>query len=227
MGLDLVEFTMDIEEAFGVTFSQDDAESIRTPRQLIDYLYAQVRQSDSKVCLTQRAFHRLRKAAQQELGAARSAVRPTTLWVSIVPTENRQAHWNRLHASMKVKPWPTLHRTRETVAAIGIVSFTVAAAMQLAVPTLNFLWSILASVASGTLMFYATQHRRIRFSPEAATVGRTAEFLATFAPQTLKQPDQGWTRDQIRSVVHRIIKERFNVGDFTDDSRFVEDMGLD
>ncbi len=40
MGLDMVEFVMGVEEAFGIFILDADAEHIRTPGQLVDYVEA-------------------------------------------------------------------------------------------------------------------------------------------------------------------------------------------
>lgn len=40
MGLDAVEIVMRVEEEFEISISDEDAATIRTPRQLIDYLIA-------------------------------------------------------------------------------------------------------------------------------------------------------------------------------------------
>jgi len=49
MGLDIVEFVMDVEESFGISIPDDVAERFTTPRKLIDYILDRVpRSSESR-----------------------------------------------------------------------------------------------------------------------------------------------------------------------------------
>ena len=60
-----------------------------------------------------------------------------------------------------------------------------------------------------------------------ATVGSTAEFLALHADADLRPPEAGWTREQIRNVVHTLLREMFGIETVDDDGSFVDDLGLD
>jgi hypothetical protein len=58
MGLDGVELVMSIEEGFGVTITDAEAEACAaTPAAVIDLVYGKLRASDQRVCVSQRGFH--------------------------------------------------------------------------------------------------------------------------------------------------------------------------
>jgi hypothetical protein len=55
MGLDGVELVMSIEEGFGVTIADAEAEACVTPAAVIDLVFGKLRASDERVCISQRA----------------------------------------------------------------------------------------------------------------------------------------------------------------------------
>ena len=61
MGLDGVELVMAIEEGFGVTIADAEAEGCVTPAAMIDLVFHKLRASDERVCVSQRAFHLVRR----------------------------------------------------------------------------------------------------------------------------------------------------------------------
>lgn len=108
MGLDMVEFVMGVEEAFGIFISDADAEHLRTPGDLVDYIEARVRAGPARGCLEQRAFYRVRRAAMQVLGQPRSAVTPTTRWGALLHPRRHRRQWQLLGDVVGVRPWPSL-----------------------------------------------------------------------------------------------------------------------
>ena len=78
MGLDIVEYVMNVEEAFGVMIPDADAERIRTVRMLVDYLHDRAFVPAPGACLTQRAFYHLRRAVDGRAGLPVRRLRPGT-----------------------------------------------------------------------------------------------------------------------------------------------------
>jgi len=69
------------------------------------------------------------------------------------------------------------------------------------------LLSTVAGFSSLTLLLIATRPLRIHFPPATATVGGTVEFLVTYTPAAIKGAGGEWTREQVREVIHRLIRE--------------------
>jgi hypothetical protein len=187
MGLDLVEFTMEIEEAFDFRFPDEDTLGITTPRRLIDYLGQHLPAATDPVCLSQRAFYRLRQALATRLRSPRNAFRPGTPLLPIIPAASRNEIWD------------------EVCTQVGAASASG--------------WPRLAE--PGWFDFF----RRAR----AGTLREAALFLVARFPHVLKGDDAGWTRTQIAEVVHPLICNRFGLrrNQYTEDSRWREDMGID
>ena len=78
MGLDSVELIMGWEEAFGIPLSDDEAFVLRTPRQVIDLIARKLGavERPQQVCLSQRAFHRLRASTIGVAAVNRRSFRP-------------------------------------------------------------------------------------------------------------------------------------------------------
>ena len=106
MGLDIVEFVMAVEVAFGVDIENADAERLRTPRDVITHLRGRLPAAESNSCLTQQAFHRTRRALITRFGRRRYALRPATALAGVVPAAGRSDHWRALRDDLGVETWP-------------------------------------------------------------------------------------------------------------------------
>jgi acyl carrier protein len=107
MGLDLVEFVMAVEEAFGIAIPDEDAQELLTPGDLVRYLERRLGQGEGS-CLEQRAFYSLRRAGMSVLRQPRGSFRPDTRWDAILPSKRRRRAWQLLHHATGVVPWPRL-----------------------------------------------------------------------------------------------------------------------
>jgi hypothetical protein len=109
MGLDSVELVIRMEQEFGIEIPDSDAEKIVSPRTLADYVSAHITLSPTPVCLTRRAFYRIRSALQQQ-GFARGELRPSTSFGDLYPEHVREDRWKELGTRVAGRRWPTLHR---------------------------------------------------------------------------------------------------------------------
>lgn len=78
MGLDSVEIVIGWEQSFGISIPDGEAMRLSTTRQAVDLIAAKLGAGteSGRACLTQRAFHRLRRAVTVGLGVSRHRVRP-------------------------------------------------------------------------------------------------------------------------------------------------------
>lgn len=107
MGLDGVEFIIAIEEAFGLDIPNDVAATLRTPRDVVDYLASRLPVVLEGPCLSQRAFYRLRNALEDS--AAResdSPISPDSELDRLVPRAERGDAWHRLGAQLGAASFP-------------------------------------------------------------------------------------------------------------------------
>ena len=112
MGLDLVEFVMAVEDAFGLAIPDVDAERLTTPGRLIEYLVARLPPGapEAGACLSQRAFYMLRRATCARLGADRRVVRADTPLAAFFAGAAGERAWQDVQIELGAAHWPRLGR---------------------------------------------------------------------------------------------------------------------
>jgi len=220
MGLDGVELIMAVEEKFDVAIPDEDAVKLTTPRLLMTYVERQLSIRKSSECLSQRAFHRLRRAAVWTLGVERHQFSINSRLEDLVPKKDRRRLWTSYGAAVEFDRWPELTRSPETVAVIMSLSIF---------PLFLMSWIGIGSAlsAAGVLAlsgFLATKPFAVRIPESAATV---ADLVRLTIARRAVQPSEGWSPESIRLTVRQIIIEQLGIRpDFSDDARFVEDLGV-
>ena len=107
--MDLVEFVMSVEDAFGISIADEHAEALVTPGLLVDHITARVASDVDAPCLSQRAFYAIRRATVDALGVSHSTVRPTTRWPELVGAGRRSRRaWQVIGAALQGVSWPGL-----------------------------------------------------------------------------------------------------------------------
>ena len=118
MGLDLVELTMALEDAFEVPIPNDVARTLLTPGMVVDYLVTQLNPATNPKCLEQRAFFELRRALVAVTGRRRNEISPQTRWVDIL-SESRWSKWRQIREHLGPKEWPSLQPAHFGKATVG------------------------------------------------------------------------------------------------------------
>ncbi len=106
MGLDIVEFVMEVEEAFGVAIPDRVAERLATPRHVAEHIHEKLPKNRESRCLSQRAFYVIRRALEHRLGLPRSRFRPGTELLSVLPAQSADRVWAEVGESLHCAPWP-------------------------------------------------------------------------------------------------------------------------
>jgi acyl carrier protein len=241
MGLDTVELVMAFEETFGVEIPDDAAETMLTVRDVIDYMYARVKESEWReakegkaACLTQHTFYRVRKAAISELGVDRDKIRPMARWDELIPRSSRREAWKHFQRALATSSLPPLEKPLQIrrMITLVVVGSSIAAGLGTAISTSSLLWGIsvafIAAALSNSLMERATASQAVTFGANAETAGSVAELLARCETASAAPPSGGWTRDEVRRLVRKIVVDHLGVEDtFSDDARFIDDLGVD
>jgi acyl carrier protein len=114
MSLDIVELIVEIEDKFGVTIPDRDAERIRTVGNLYQYLLGcrnvARRFPGPEVCPSSATFYRARRALCAQLGLARRSVTPSSVLAELIPEDQRRSHWQQLRAALRPFNLPGLQR---------------------------------------------------------------------------------------------------------------------
>ena len=129
MGLDAVEFVMEVEDHFGVTLSDDDAFNFYTMGQLHDFLLEKCEGRRRAGCPTQSAFYPLRRALIDEFQLERRSLHPKTEVLPLLGKWRRHYKWRHLEKKLELSLPSLMNRTDAGVrlgAAIAVfTSFTI------------------------------------------------------------------------------------------------------
>ena len=221
MGLELVELVLAVEESFGIDIPDEDAQRLGTPNQLVEYLVSRLDVAGGSLCLSQRAFYRVRRgleaeglAARRELGA-RSPLEP------LFPRQDRKRKWpafgRRLGLSLPDLRRPVLLGAAGAVVVLG--------ATALAFSEGGRLGAIVALPASAWFFLAATRWAKVRLPFER--VDQLVEHLTTRHAQALLEPGESWNEEQIRATTFALTREQLGLRDFDPDGDFVRDLKLD
>src|SRR5687768_10620322 len=98
MGMDGVEIVMAVEDAFDIRIEDAEAETLVTPRQLIELIQAKVTNVETSVCLSHRAFNWLRRHLMQQWNIPRNRITPGTKLATLIPPPKRKSFLEKLAA---------------------------------------------------------------------------------------------------------------------------------
>lgn len=183
MGLDTVELVMRVEETFGIAIPDEVASRLVTPDDMADFIMTRLELTDEPLpCLTQKAFHALRRGFTRTLRVPRRSFRPDALLMELLPDDLPDEAWERVGRDVGLKGWPSLFRP------VWLRSF---------VPH------------------------------DCRSVRDLIDHVLAHDHAGVKGGERRWTRAQVRDVLWRVIADDTGVKDFTGESRFVDDMGLD
>ena len=234
MGLDSVELVMAVEERFGISISDEEAQQIRTVGDMHQCVLSKIAVADKSSCLTQKAFHLLRRTARQLFHVPRDEFSPDTQLNAIIPRRSRRENWRKFQSAVGATNWPKL-----AVSWLGAVAVI---ALVFGVPWLVFVcgtdvlkWSGLVSgtIAAVSLLFgikaakLAASSFETEFRGATSTVRDLTYAVVAQNPQLFGTERPTWTADETWGVLASVIKEQTGASQFTKDSRFVDDLKLD
>ena len=237
MGLDGVELVMSLEEAFGIQITDEEATNCRTPRMVIDVIFSKLKTADEHVCRSQRAFYTIRRVLIQTFGLERKSITPDMQLRGWLPRSREKEAWEQIRAILSSHHLPgpvrPLRMTRVlTATTLAIFSVTIGATIRLSWGAgstlkdeilqggvLGFFTAGVFGIVAGLLtrpfrVYIPAQFKSIRdLIPRGMAFDRVTE----------------WTREEVAAVVKRLMMEQLGLdeSEFTEDSRFVQDLHMD
>ena len=209
---------MSIEEGFGVTIADAEAEACITPAAVIDLVFGKLRASDERVCVSQRAFYLLRKGLARTLGISRRKVDLTADIRSFVAGRPDREVWDDLKTAVQARSWPALARPTWLTASMWVLSLGTFCAL-----IAQFHWAV--AVACTVLVAYlAARLTRPFRSRIPARYSRLRELV----PFAVTSDAISWTRDQVATLVRRLVIEQLGLreGQYREDAHFMKDLGM-
>lgn len=105
MGLDSVELVMSWENAFGVEMTPAESQFVATPRDATTLFAVKLGARAGGPCLSQRVFHRLRRALVDVMGVKREQVRRRT-WIRDLVSRAERGRWVAVQAACGIPKLP-------------------------------------------------------------------------------------------------------------------------
>lgn len=234
MGLDGVELIMAVEEKFGISISDEEAQEVLTVGDMKRLVRAKLDITDSAGCLTQRAFHLIRKNAITEFGLPRRTLRPDSRLDDVIPRINRRQTWQRFQLALGVAEFPELVRPYGVTVILTGLSLSILVAMTWygALHTARFGSALVAGLVAAAVVGWVsarfTAPLKTHFRDGYDKVRDLAQFLVARHPQVLGKPrTTKWTEEEISCLLRDVIMEQLRVSKFDDNSRFVADLHVD
>ena len=228
MGLDSVELVMALEEAFGVSIANEEAEALTTPRAVIDLLFTKLQQTDARTCQTQRAFYLLRRGVMTQFGRPRDQVTLDLPIRSLMSPRAERLAWPALGRAVSARTWPALDRPAWMVRALhhaGLLLFLLALAAA---------WrrglGVMAALLSGGLAFLLFEGVAFGLTRRfVAYIPASYRTLRDLVPAVLSSDHIAWTREQVAARVKQVVLEQLGLkeSEYREDAEFVRDFGVD
>jgi acyl carrier protein len=236
MGLDGVEVVIAIEEAFDISITDEEASEVRTVGELKSLILRRLAIKETSVCWNQRAFHRLRRSAQELFGVERRRFRPELALEEIVPADERKVHWQQLHDSVGALAWPKLVWPRPLYLAVTWSISIFYVALVVGGAAMGGIWLALLSAAFGALVWVGL-HSALRwvlksfetsFPKHCQTVANLVPYVAASDPELSQHKAGKFTEPEVSALLTKILCEQLGIkaSDFTDNSELVRDLGM-
>lgn len=235
MGLDSVELVIAFEEAFGIAIEDSDAATMFTPCDVIDYIERRRGTGTKRLCLTRRAFYRVRER-MMEIGIERSAIRLGTPLAPLFPESTRRELWMRARGPISVHQWPDLIRPetlRNTIAVLSLfVAVTVFVSSFHAASSRGILDSFLLaalSAAGASLLLLRITRSQCRHFPGITIVRDLTIRVTVGGAASLLWKDEEFTRATIAATVRKIVIEQLGIeeADYAEKKHFIRDFGME
>jgi hypothetical protein len=219
MGLDGVELVMSIEEGFGVSIDDAEAEKCFTPAAMIDLVYGKLRACDERICVSQRAFYLLRRGLSKTLGVSRRQVDLDTDIRSFVARRSEPEVWGELKTSVQARSWPTLERPKWVTRCLWVLALGTFCGLSTLV---HWGGAAACAIVIAGMASRLTRPLRSRIPPRYSQLRQLVPFAVT-SDAIL------WTRDQVASLVRQLVIEQLGLreGVYREDAYFVKDLGME
>lgn len=230
MGLQGVELVMDLEEAFGIELKDDEVVESLTPRMIGDVIFTKLKATDEHICQSQRAFYILRKAFLNMFNLERKSIKPDTRFRDFIGRSQEKEIWGQLRVAIAARSWPGLARPLwmsrlligVTLAIFGMTNIKVYAAIRsFRGIEIGFIAGIVLAAVFAHIAAKLTHPWKVRIPPRFKSV-------RDMIPYAITSDRVKWTREQVSILVKQTVMENLRIkeSEYTEDSRFVEDLGL-
>jgi acyl carrier protein len=233
MGLDSVEILVNVENAFGITISNYEAEKITTVGDIHNVVWRNVQGRQSMRCRSQQLFYKLRYLLINKFQVPRDAIELDASLNEIFPKKNRRIKYFRLQKELQLK-LPELVLPAGWNRFLIVTGFTlIPGLLALALVLMygyGYTWWLYLlpglGIISTVFISNILDAVRTEFKPDILK-GFTQTVLA-FNYGTL-MTDKGVNRDEMEIIINNIIAETggLDLHEVSPEKSLTNDLGLD
>ncbi len=225
MGLDVIEIIMEVEDRFGITISDNEAQSVITVGNLLNLIKSRIAAAHTARCPSLAAFLRIRQVTRECLEQPGLRIRPATAIAAVVPFHRRARLWWALQNVYGTSP-PPLRRSkllRYSLVAAATITIILALSMVRFDPALLPL-GLFAAATFIVALYVTTCLFRVVPPTKFSTFGDATRRLVGRSSAT----KPALTETEILQHVRRICVDILGVkaDDVVPTARFVQDLGL-
>ncbi len=233
MGLDSVEILVNVENAFGITISNYEAEKIVTVGDIHNVVWRNVQGRQSMRCRSQQLFYKLRYLLINKFQVPREAMEPEASLNDIFPKKNRRLKYHRLQKELQLKVpelvLPAGWSRFLMVTGVILIPGLLALALGLIYGYGYTRWLYLLpglGIISTVFMSNILDAVRTEFKPDM--VKAYTQMVLAINYGTL-MTDKGVNRVEMEIIINNIIAETvgLDLQDISPEKSLTNDLGID
>lgn len=215
MGLEGVELLIAVEEKFGITITDEDANALHTIGDILALVKRRLHENSGISCLSSHLFYALRRAFITQFGVTRRQVTLDAPLVGLLPSGDRRRQWQQLGEELGCS-MPNLLRPRwMTVVILAVPLLIIWNQFELFSPLDLAVFIIVALVPSLLclwILWRATSMHARCIPPSCATVrGLVASLLKLNHHGTNLRLAGQWQDDQLWPTLQQVICDELKV----------------
>lgn len=229
MGLDAVELVMDVEDHFGITIQDSEAEGVRTVNDLVELIERRISNAHEPYCPTIPAFLKLRSTLRASIDDCSFRIRPRQVIAKRLTASQRRVFWKQLANLLGSAP-RDLRRPqflRRILGTITIVLISVALISAIAIDLLILPLTIAIAILIAVSLHVATIPCKTFPPDDWITFADVNAKLVGVTAATKQLSLQ--TSEKILAELRPLIVDALGVDidEVVLIARFVEDLGID
>jgi acyl carrier protein len=233
MGLDSVEILVNVENAFGITISNYEAEKITTVGDIHYLVWRTLQGRQSMRCKTQQLFHKIRYILATKFNVPKDAIGLNASLNEIFPVANRRSLYRKLEKELQLKLPPLVLPPGWVVALLitgAVLIIGVGVISLVLVLRLNYTrWLYLLPVLGILLTkFISNVLDPVRTVFEPAALHDYARLVLTLNYGTMVQ-ENGTNQKEVELVIDHIIADiaGVEIHEVTPEKHLGYDLGID
>jgi acyl carrier protein len=233
MGLDSVEILVNVENAFGITISNYEAEKITTVGDIHNVVWRNVQGRQSMRCRSQQLFYKLRYLLISKFQVPREDIEPDASLNDIFPKKNRRLKYLRLQKELQLKvpelvlpaAWGRLLIITGVTLIPGLLALALVLIYGYGYTSWLYLLPGLGIIAT-LFISNILDAVRTEFKPEM--VKAYTQTVLAFNYGTLIT-NKGINRDEMEIIINNIIAETIGLDlqDISAEKSLTNDLGID